>query len=209
MEGRGDRAKVAPLAPQRFALQLTIGQALHDKLRYAQELLSHQVPAGDVAAVLERALDALIPELEKRKFAATGKPCHRPRRSNTGGRHIPAEVKRAVWERDGGRCTFVSETGRRCPARRLLEFDHVEEVARAGRASVAGIRLRTISMEPSAPSASTSCARREKRRDVARRRHALARRPGNRPAQHAPVQPPGSKPRSHARARPPGSRPKR
>jgi len=36
----------------------------------------------------------------------------------------------------------VSEAGRRCQARTLLEFDHVDEVARGGRASVAGIRLR-------------------------------------------------------------------
>ena len=63
----GPRPKVAPLAPQRFALQLTMNQALHDKLRYAQQLLSHRIPAGDLAAVLERALDALIPALEQRK----------------------------------------------------------------------------------------------------------------------------------------------
>ncbi|MBI5711300.1 MAG: hypothetical protein HZC42_13530, partial [Candidatus Eisenbacteria bacterium] len=42
----------------------------------------------------------------------------------------------------GGQCTFVSDNGRRCPARTLLEFDHVEEVARGGRATVAGVRLR-------------------------------------------------------------------
>jgi hypothetical protein len=37
---------------------------------------------------------------------------------------------------------FVSETGHRCPARTRLEFDHVEEVARGGEATVARIRLR-------------------------------------------------------------------
>jgi hypothetical protein len=47
-----------------------------------------------------------------------------------------------VWERDGGRCTFVSASGRRCDERSRLEFDHVEEVARGGRATVPGIRLR-------------------------------------------------------------------
>jgi len=36
----------------------------------------------------------------------------------------------------------VSETGRRCPARKPLEFDHVLEVARGGEATVADIRLR-------------------------------------------------------------------
>src|SRR5206468_9593620 len=52
------------------------------------------------------------------------------------------DVKRTVWQRDGGQCTFVSEAGQRCPARTLLEYDHVDPVARGGEASVAGIRLR-------------------------------------------------------------------
>jgi hypothetical protein len=131
---------VTPLAPQRFALQLTMRQELHDKLRYAQALLGYAVPSGEVAEVLERALDALIPQLEQRKFAATGRP--RTGRPTTGVRHVPAEVKRAVWKRDGVRCTFVSAAGRRCPARTRLEFDHVDEVARGGRASVGRMRLR-------------------------------------------------------------------
>ena len=133
---------MAPLSPRRYALQLTMSQELHDKLRYAEQLLSHQIPAGDVAAVLERALDALISRLEKQKFAATRKPRPLAPRAPSGGRYIPAEVKRAVWERDCGRCTFVSESGKRCPARTLLEFDHIDEVARGGRATIGRIRLR-------------------------------------------------------------------
>ena len=92
------------MAPERYALQLTIGKSTHDKLRYAQALLSHQIPAGEVAEVLDRALDALIGQLERRKFAATTRPRARQRRSTANPRYIPAEVKRAVWERDGGRC---------------------------------------------------------------------------------------------------------
>jgi hypothetical protein len=133
--------RLAPLSPQRFALQLTIDQVTHDDLRYAQALLGHQVPSGDIAAVFGRALKALIGHLEKTKFAATTRP-RSSQRPSTNPRHIPAEVKRAVWERDQGRCTFVSQTGRRCPARTRLEFDHTQEVARLGRASVTGIRLR-------------------------------------------------------------------
>ncbi len=135
------RSRLTPVAPERVLLELTMGRSMQDKLRYAQQLLGHALPSGDPAQVLERALDALIKELERRKFAAT----ERPRcggRTSKNPRHIPAQVKRAVWERDGGQCTFVSEAGRRCQARKLLEFDHVEEVARGGRASVAGIRLR-------------------------------------------------------------------
>ena len=131
-----------PLARERFVLQLTIAQTTHDKLRYAQTLLSHQIPSGDLAKVLDRALDALIPQLEQRKFAATAKPRSGHPRPSARPRHIPAQVKRTVWQRDGGQCTFESEAGRRCPARRFLEFDHLDEVARGGEATVAGIRLR-------------------------------------------------------------------
>jgi hypothetical protein len=142
VEAPAPRPKVAPLAPQRFALQVTIGQGTYEKLKHAQDLRGHELPSGDVAQVLDRALDALIGRLEKRKFAATSKPRPRSRRASKGKRHVPADVKRAVWERDGGRCTYVSESGHRCPARSRLEFDHIDPVARGGEATVERMRLR-------------------------------------------------------------------
>ena len=99
---------------------------------------------GDPAAegeVLDRALDALIQTLERRKLAATSKP-RTKQRPTKSRRHIPARVRRTVWERDGGQCTFVGESGRRCASRTRLEFDHADEVARGGKATVEGIRLR-------------------------------------------------------------------
>jgi len=135
-------ARLTPAAPERYSLQLTIGKGTHDKLRHAQALLGHAVPSGEVAEVLDRALDALIGQLERRKFAATGRPSSRPRRPSANPRHVPAEVRRAVWQRDGGRCTFVSVAGHRCEARARLEFDHIEPVARGGRSTVNGVRIR-------------------------------------------------------------------
>jgi 5-methylcytosine-specific restriction endonuclease McrA len=146
--GHLGRPKPEP-PPERYLVQVTIDKSTHDKLRHAQTLLSHAVPGGNVAKVLDRALDALIAQLEKRKFAATSHPreprhSRRPSRprSTRRERYIPAPVRRAVWERDQGRCTFVSANGRRCSARCYLEFDHVEAVARGGRATVDGMRLR-------------------------------------------------------------------
>jgi hypothetical protein len=142
VEALAPRPKVVALAPQRFALQLTIAQSTYEKLQYAQALLGHQLAPGDLPAVLDRALDALIGQLEQRKFAATSKPHPQRRRPSANARHVPAHVRRAVWARDGGQCTFVSQSGRRCPARSRLEFDHVEPVARGGRATVGQIQLR-------------------------------------------------------------------
>ena len=42
-----------------------------EKMRLAKDTLSHAVPTGDDAAVLDRAFDALLEKLAKQKFAAT------------------------------------------------------------------------------------------------------------------------------------------
>lgn len=111
-------------------------------LRYAQALLSHTVPPGDLAAVLKRVLAEGIASLERHRFAAAERPRHGERRASAEGRHVPAEVRRAVWKRDDGRCTFVSETGVRCAAIAWLQFDHIDPYARGGEATAANVRLR-------------------------------------------------------------------
>jgi len=124
---------VTPLSAERCAFQFTGRKSAYGKLRYIQALLGHAVPSGDIGEVFERGMDALIEKLEKQKFAATTRP-GRPR-SSVNPRHIPAHVKRAVWERDGAQCTFVGDAGQRRPARTPLEFDHVDPVARGGEAT--------------------------------------------------------------------------
>ena len=77
---------VRPTAADRFRLQVTIGGAAVEKLRCAQDLLRHVDPRGDEAAVVERALGALVSALARRKFAATGRA---PRERAAGGRLAP------------------------------------------------------------------------------------------------------------------------
>src|SRR5690606_7980810 len=63
-----------PLAPGRYRLQVTIDQSTRDKLEQLQDLLAHQLPKGDVATILERAFDALLVQIHKRKTGITAKP---------------------------------------------------------------------------------------------------------------------------------------
>jgi 5-methylcytosine-specific restriction endonuclease McrA len=145
---QSERGRLAPIAAGRYELRATIDQATHDKLRKLQALLSHAVPSGDLAEVLGRAFDAAIQAFEKRRFAARADgsdDAHvRPtrKRLSKSARHIPADVRRAVHERDGARCTFESATGRRCEETRLLQFDHVHPVARGGASTTGNLRLR-------------------------------------------------------------------
>jgi hypothetical protein len=136
-----NRSHVEPLSAESFGVQFTFGKEDHDNLVCAQELLSHEIPSSDVAAVFSLALKALLSQLRKRKFAATGKPRPGSRRPAADSRHIPDDVQRAVWDRDGGSCTFVSEDGHRCGSRNSVEFDHIEAFARGGGATVDNVRL--------------------------------------------------------------------
>jgi hypothetical protein len=136
----GHRPVIAPLAPERYKVQLTVSRETHDKLRRAQDLLRHTIPSGDPAEIFDRALTILVEQLEKAKCGAAA----RPRSSQAlvqGSRHIPASVRREVWKRDDGRCAFVGSRGR-CAERGFLEFHHVVPFAAGGTADASNIQVR-------------------------------------------------------------------
>lgn len=57
-------------------------------------------------------------------------------------RHIPAQIKRQVWERDQGRCQFRDRrSGKLCGAQSRLEIDHTFPYALGGEHSLANLRL--------------------------------------------------------------------
>ena len=125
------RPIVAPLSVDTFKFQFIGSRQVQDKLRQAQDLLRHRVPNGDLAVVFEKALDALIANLLKDRFAMVGKPRRAETMEATLARspHIPAAIKREVYLRDEGRCAFVSEDGRRCCETGGLEIDHIDGFA--------------------------------------------------------------------------------
>ena len=137
----GDAILVTRLAADSCRLHVTLTCETYDKLLHAQRLLRHTHPTGDVGAILDRALTLLIDHLERRRFArvASSRPTVGDRA--TSGRHIPAAVRRDVWQRDAGRCAFVGREGR-CRETAFLEFHHVEPYATGGGATAENIQLR-------------------------------------------------------------------
>lgn len=136
-------AKVMPLAPARYKVQFTASGELEGKIARARALLRHRIPSGDLAAIIDRALTVLIGELERGKCAATASPRRSLAQTSPApsSRRVPAAVRRAVWQRDGARCTFVDAEGRRCPATEALEFHHEVPFARGGDHDAANVRL--------------------------------------------------------------------
>jgi len=126
------RTVIAPLAEETFRFQFTASRGCRDKFRQAQDLLRHRMPDGDLATIFEMALDSLIENVKKERFATGRKARQSPidGTDESSSRHIPDAIKREVFERDGGRCTFTDERGKRCAETGALEFDHRDGFAR-------------------------------------------------------------------------------
>jgi len=132
---------MAPLSEDTFKVHFTASRGLRDKLRQAQDLMRHRLPSGELAAIIESAVDLLIEKVKKDRFAVGRKPATR-KAGTCCGRTIPASTRREVYVRDEGRCTFADKSGNRCPETGLLEFDHVDGWARTHTHDPDRIRLR-------------------------------------------------------------------
>jgi HNH endonuclease len=119
---------------------VTISAETRAKLQRAQDLLRPSLSSGDVASILDLALDMLVADLERKKAALVMRP-RTAANSSRHARHIPAAVRRAVWKRDGGSCAFAG-AGRRCNETAFLEFHHVTPFAAGGEATAENIQLR-------------------------------------------------------------------
>ena len=129
-----------PLGGERYRIQFTADRDTHDQLRELRALMRHQVPDGDVGKILSRAVAVLLGQVRKQKFADASKP-RETQAAETASRHIPAAIRRAVWQRDEGRCTYKTPDGRRCDARDFVEFDHIDAWSRSKDHSVDRITL--------------------------------------------------------------------
>jgi hypothetical protein len=107
-------SSIEPLASERYRVQFTASVDLRQKLE----------------------------RLEARRFGKT----KAPRKvldvdASKTSRYIPAAIRRAVHVRDGGRCRYVDDEGRRCPERHRLEFHHRHPYGLGGDRSVGNLCL--------------------------------------------------------------------
>ena len=155
------RRDLEALSADRFGVHFTADAELKELLERARALASHRLPKSDLSSLMRLVLTSFVKREEARRFAVGRKPrrakadagharASSPRETPPGGvsgpgkrsRHVPAAVRRAVYLRDHGQCSFASEDGRRCEARSLLELDHIEPWGKLGSAGVDNIRLR-------------------------------------------------------------------
>jgi hypothetical protein len=97
-------------------------------------------------ALLRPVVAAAVESVEAKKDSVASAPSARPFYggpagglvSDIGGasRYIPADVKRAVWLRDGGKCTYEN-----CSSTHFLQYDHHTPYALGGANTLENLRL--------------------------------------------------------------------
>lgn len=144
---------VTPLREDAYKVQLMASKAIVDKITHAKEMMRHRNPKGDLATIVDAALDLLIAKLEKERFGkterprktdgtkATTTPAQEKKKSCKPG-YVDIETRRQLFARDGYQCTYVDAHGHRCCERGWLEIDHIEPRARGGGEALANLRIR-------------------------------------------------------------------
>jgi hypothetical protein len=97
-------------------------------------LIRHNPGFGIIGVIIEEAVTEKLEKLESKRFGKTKAPRKSLEETDTSAssRYIPAPVKRAVYDRDQGQCSFVDETGQRCTETERLEFHHLRAFGRGG-----------------------------------------------------------------------------
>ena len=100
----------------------------HPNTTPAPELASH--------AIRDDTCQAPYSEISSTQLSRFKSPSKR-------SRYVPEDVKRQVWLRDRGKCTYVDPLTRTiCGARQFLQLDHTQPFARGGPHTLANLRLR-------------------------------------------------------------------
>jgi 5-methylcytosine-specific restriction endonuclease McrA len=122
------------------SVTLRVSREFREELEAVSALLSHAVPSGKREDVLLHVLRAQRKVLERKRHGS-------PKRTSasiecdTSKRHIPAAVRREVFEREGGSCAYVGEEGRRCGSTVRLEYQHIIPFALGGASTAENLTL--------------------------------------------------------------------
>jgi len=125
--------QVEMLTEQLSRRHLTTDREFEELLASARSALSHSMPGASELEILKQGLRCIIRDHEKRKgLTERPRPSQQPAANPSPDAAIPRAVKRAVWQRDQGRCQWPTQDGGICGSRVRVEFHHVIDRGKGG-----------------------------------------------------------------------------
>jgi hypothetical protein len=126
-------AKTAPKEPaeERYQMSFSVSKETYEQYETARNKLSNTLGGSlTVERVFETLLGRFLKPQERTSKA-----------SSTDSRYISKHLKRAIFKRDQGQCTYVAPDGVRCNERRYLQIDHIIPFALGGETTLSNLRL--------------------------------------------------------------------
>jgi hypothetical protein len=133
---------VEPLTATESRLHITVSRPFLKKLEAARLELSHSMPGADAEDILSAGLDLLLARDAKNKaLVETPRTTSATAPESSDPDHIPAAVRREVWERDGGCCQWRLDSGGICDSRLQVQLDHIIPKASGGKSVTWNLRV--------------------------------------------------------------------
>ncbi len=120
--------KQRELGNNKIELKIVISEDLQQKLNDLKSQLSHINPSMNYAELLEILADKMLKQPKPKKSP--------PAQAATVKKSISAIVKRQVFKRDKGICSYQN-----CESKHLLQYDHIKPQALGGNHTANNLRL--------------------------------------------------------------------
>jgi hypothetical protein len=120
-------------------IRFVAGTELRRKLDRLRELYSHKHPNMPYAELFEALADLALKKLDPTESMQSANA----ELAQSETKSVSRPVKRFVFRRDRGQCTYVEHTsGRRCTSRSFLELDHIVPPIKGGSNDPNNLRVR-------------------------------------------------------------------
>ena len=154
--------KVRYLNKDQIEIKLTVNKNSYENLEILKSLLSHKSPnmsygrlfqtlselgldKYDPRRKLKKQKEKNLPTKIKNNFSpAAGRVRNNKEVSSEkiASRYIPTKIKRLVWTRDQGQCTYICpETKKKCGSKHFLQIDHIHPYSLGGSSKLNNLRL--------------------------------------------------------------------
>jgi hypothetical protein len=122
-------------------LKLVLHAAAMEKLTRIQALRSHANPSMNYAELFEYMADEVLKKIDPMEKSSKKGSAQNEAVQQIGRVTLPVSLKREVWKRDQGRCSYVDEKGEKCRSQHFLEVDHLWPVALGGENRIENLRI--------------------------------------------------------------------
>jgi len=140
---------------RRVKVEFVVDEKVAKKIERAKEVLRHKFPEGKLEDIIDQALEDLLEKrdvvrkvrrmAEKQKVQRVEQKVSKTpvngKSKQIETRYIPASIRRLVWQRDTGQCSYKSPNGQLCGERSFLQIDHIKPWALNGKHKLENLRL--------------------------------------------------------------------